>query len=160
MPYNQSVVEPTWCLFCEDQPANGRMILVYESTQNLVPLRKDPTPMPTCERCGVRHTGATAATKTNDGGVVSAVFQYEHPDYAAVADQARQLGAQLVCSVCGEPAACSEAAVTKFLRMWPHIAEDPDKFLKPVCGRCGDLGLCPCCGAKDCGHDRDDVARS
>lgn len=150
MIYNRVVIEPTWCLFCEDRPADGKMILVYEHTQNLVTLCKNPTPLPTCTRCGVRHTGATAASRTNNGKDEAAVFQYEHPNYPDVAHRVAQLATQLTCSVCGNPEPASEVAMTKFLRMWPHIVSDPGKYLKLVCGSCDEKGLCPCCGEKDC----------
>lgn len=141
------VPEPVWCLFCEDRPAVGGTILVYEGTQDEIPMRSGAGPMPACEWCGERFTGTEAATDPN-GRV--AVIQYQHPDYPAVADQAVRLAARLRCVVCGDSVPSTEMAMTKFLRMCPEIAENLHEHLRPVCGHCDMLGLCPCCGKE--GH--------
>jgi len=147
--YNaRSMIQHTWCSFCEDRPAIGRMVIMRDRSRDQISeIRGEDGAA--CDLHGRAWTGTPVAANEDTGGY--AVLQYVHPDYIKVTEQhIADFACEKTCSECGDPAEPLPLwAVDRILMAHPYLVLDTDEFRwEGICQECASRHACPHCGDK------------
>jgi len=134
----------TWCCFCQDRPAIGRMVVMRDKSREQVSEITGPEGA-ACDLHGRSWTGVPVATDTDTKEF--AVLQYVHPEFSQVTEEDMANFAQeKICAECGDPTDPLPLWVAeRILRAHPKLVLESEWRWDGICGDCAERIACPDC---------------